>query len=218
MRGSMVPTRTAPGSHHREEVAEMAHVLGVRAMALNEELKGELEIPRLLATINAIIAGYQISVGKTLGKSFTGLTQHLVNEVGDLIVATTNVVDSDSLAKAIERALRESGVARQVEVVEEEPRRLGGRLMRRIRVVVRDSIFRPVYTLLLRKGYSEFPLSPEAVVAASVARSYMQRRRSGARVNVHARIVDDNTLELNVTEISALQDTAAKAPEALATA
>ncbi len=188
-----------------EFAARVVREVDSKSIIVAEEWANELDVARLIETINEIILGYQIAVGKVLGKSFAGLTQQLLNSVGDLLAASVpEAATEEKLPELIKKALKRAGIARSIDVTEEPPRKKAGLLLRRVRVVIRGSLFSPAYRSLLEMGYKEFPLSPEALLAASVARAYIKKRNPAARINVHARLNDEETIEVMVEEVQPL--------------
>ena len=184
--------------------------------AVDEIVKGVGEmdtgwrrLDRVIMALNTIVLGYQVVIGKTLGKSFGGMTQMLLREVGDLL---SDLVDElvggleyseENLAEAIKRSLLETGIAREVEVEELPAEVRHGHRLRRFSVRVRDSIFKPIYQVLVKRGYTEFPLSPEGMLIAAVVLKVLRKSNKDARLNMHAVLPrsDEEHLEIVIEQI-----------------
>ncbi len=167
---------------------------------------------RLIMSINAIVLGYSLAIGKTLGKSFTGMGQLLLNEVGDTLADMVDGIlgeakyTNENLIELIKRGLEESGIARNVVVKEEPPVEKHGAYLRRIRIIIKDSLFKPIYGVLLKRGYREFPLSPEAMLAAAIVRRILREKKKDARLKVRAKLMEDGeTLEIAIEELPSLK-------------
>lgn len=166
-------------------------------------------VDHVIMTVNTIVLGYQVVIGKTLGKSFGGMTQMLLREVGELL---SEVVDNlvggldyseENLAEAIKRSLLETGIAKKVEVEELPAEAKHGRKMRRFRIRIEDSIFKPIYEVLVKKGYVEFPMSPEGMLIAAVVLKVLKKSNKDARVGMHARLPksDEEFMEITIEQI-----------------
>ncbi len=167
---------------------------------------------KLIMSINAIVLGYSLVIGKTLGKSFTGMSQLLLNEVGDTLAEMVDEIvgrasySSENLAELIKRGLEESSIARNVVVEEQPPVEKHGVYLRRFRITIKDSLFKPIYGVLLKRGYQEFPLSPEAMLVAAIVRRILRKKKKDARLKVHAKLMEDGeTLEIAVEELPSLK-------------
>ncbi len=167
----------------------------------------------VINVINLVVMGYQVVIGKVLGKSYGGMTQLLLNEVGDMLSEMVDeltkgklVYDADNLANTIKASLVELGIAKNVEVEELPPEEKHGRMLRRYRVVIKDSLFQPIYRVLLKKGYTEFPMSPEGLLIAAIVRRVLREKQADARVNMKAKLMEDGeTLEVHIEQITPLQ-------------
>ena len=170
-----------------------------RGMAVRDIMKGVGEMDtgwrsteRVLMAVNTIILGYQVVIGKTLGKSFGGMTQMLLREVGDMLSDLVDEIvggldySEEHLAEAIKRSLKETGIAKEVEVEELPAEVKHGRRMRRFRVSIRDSMFKPIYAILVKYGYTEFPLSPEGMLVAAVVLKILRKSNKDAKINMRA--------------------------------
>jgi len=166
----------------------------------------------VINVVNLVVMGYQVVIGKVLGKSYGGMTQLLLNEVGDMLSEMVDeltkgklVYDADNLAETIKASLMELGIASNMEVEELPPEEKHGRVLRRYRVIIRDSLFQPIYRVLLKKGYTEFPMSPEGLLIAAIVRRVLREKQANARVNMKARLMDDGeTLEVYIEQIAPL--------------
>jgi len=170
---------------------------------------GWRSVDRVIMAVNTIVLGYQVVIGKTLGKSFGGMTQMLLREVGELL---SEVVDNlvggldyseENLAEAIKRSLVETGIAKKVEVEELPAEIRHGRKMRRFRIRVEDSLFRPIYEVLVKKGYVEFPMSPEGLLIAAVVLRVLKKSGKDAKVNMKAVLPrsEEEDLEITIEQI-----------------
>ncbi|WP_317895373.1 hypothetical protein [Pyrofollis japonicus] len=167
------------------------------------------DINRVLMTINAIVLGYQVVIGKTLGKSFGGMTQMLLREVGNLL---SDIVDQlvgdieyseEKLVEAIERSLVATGIAKDVKVEELPSEVKHSYVLRRFSIKITDSIFKPIYKVLSKYGYKEFPLSPEGMLVAAVVLKVLKQSNKSAKLNMKARLPtsEDEALEIIVEQI-----------------
>ncbi len=164
----------------------------------------------VIMAVNAILLGYQVVIGKTLGRSFGGMTQMLLREVGDLLSEMVDKLTGDgvkyteeNIKEAIRRSLVETGIAKEVEVEELPPEEKHGALLRRFRVRVKDSMFKPIYQILVQKGFTEFPLSPEGMLIAAVVLRILKKSNKDARLNMKAKLPssDEEDLEIELEEI-----------------
>jgi len=170
---------------------------------------GWRRLDRVIMAMNTIVLGYQVVIGKTLGRSFGGMTQMLLREVGDLLSDLVDQVvegieySEEKLAEAIRRSLLETGIARMVEVEELPAEVRQGRRLRRFRVRVRDSIFAPIYQVLVKRGYTEFPLSPEGMLIAAVVLKALRGSGRDVRLNMRAVLPrsEEEHLEVIVEQI-----------------
>ncbi len=164
----------------------------------------------VIMAVNAILLGYQVVIGKTLGRSFGGMTQMLLREVGDLLSEMVDKLTGDgvkyteeNIKEAIRRSLVETGIAKEVEVEELPPEEKRGALLRRFRIRVKDSMFKPIYQILVQKGFTEFPLSPEGMLIAAVVLRILKKSNKDARLNMKAKLPssDEEDLEVELEEI-----------------
>jgi hypothetical protein len=167
------------------------------------------DMNRILMTINAIVLGYQVVIGKTLGKSFGGMTQMLLREVGDLLSDLVDRLVNDieyseeKLAEAIEKSLVATGIAKEVRVEELPSEVKHGHVSRRFSIKIADSIFKPIYKVLTNHGYKEFPLSPEGMLVAAVILKVLKQSNKNAKLNMKARLPtsEEDALEIIVEQI-----------------
>ena len=164
----------------------------------------------VIMAINAILLGYQVVIGKTLGRSFGGMTQMLLKEVGDLLSEIVDKLTGDgveyteeNIKEAIRRSLVETGIAKEVIIEELPPEEKHGALLRRFRIRVKDSMFKPIYSILVQKGFTEFPLSPEGMLIAAVVLRILKKSNRDARLNMKAKLprADEEDLEIVLEEI-----------------
>lgn len=168
----------------------------------------------VIMAVNAILLGYQVVIGKTLGRSFGGMTQMLLREVGDLLSEMVDKLTGDgvkyteeNIKEAIRRSLVETGIAKEVEVEELPPEEKRGALLRRFRIRVKDSMFKPIYQILVQKGFTEFPLSPEGMLIAAVVLRILKKSNKDARLNMKAKLPssDEEDLEVELEEIRSMK-------------
>ncbi len=164
----------------------------------------------VIMAVNAILLGYQVVIGKTLGRSFGGMTQMLLKEVGDLLSEIVDKLTGDgveyteeNIKEAIRRSLVETGIAKEVIIEELPPEEKHGALLRRFRIRVKDSMFKPIYSILVQKGFTEFPLSPEGMLIAAVVLRILKKSNRDARLNMKAKLprADEEDLEIVLEEI-----------------
>jgi len=142
---------------------------------------------RLAALCNAVILGFQTAVSRVLGRDFRGLTQLLIREVGEMVrLMYGDSLDGAPFSEALARLVLDSGLAREVEVQQQD----GG-----YRVLLRGSVFRPLHRVLQSRGLT-YTLSPEAMIAAALYAAHRRSEAGDGRVDVEARIVDDYTVEV----------------------
>jgi len=168
----------------------------------------------VIMAVNAILLGYQVVIGKTLGRSFGGMTQMLLREVGDLLSEMVDKLTGDgvkyteeNIKEAIRRSLVETGIAKEVEVEELPPEEKRGAPLRRFRIRVKDSMFKPIYQILVQKGFTEFPLSPEGMLIAAVVLRILKKSNKDARLNMKAKLPssDEEDLEVELEEIRSMK-------------
>ena len=140
-----------------------------------------LSTPALEHLASAYIAALQ----RTVGDAGASLTQLMIREFGEELVASTPLPRDPVEAARV--ALTKLGLADEVEVVEEAPGRW--------RLLVRSRLARS-HEKLLARGIRGSNLLPEALVAAAAV-----RRATGARVSVRAEILEPGLVEVTVEEI-----------------
>jgi len=141
-----------------------------------------------VAALNAIALGYQLVISRTLGPSFQGMTQLLVAELGSVLDELFKV-EGGRLEEKLRNTLTRAGMARDVEVSTNGDE---------VRLVIRDSLFSPLYRVLLRRGEREFNMSPEALLAASIVAREATTNGAKPRVAVKTRLLDERTLEVTI--------------------
>ena len=163
----------------------------------------------VINVVNLVVLGDQVVIGKVLGKSYGGMTQLLLNEVGDMLSELVDeltkdklVYNADNLTDTIKASLVELGIAKNVEVEELPPVEKHGKIMKRYRVVIKDSLFKPIYGVLVKKGYREFPMSPEGLLIAAIIRRILRDKQENARVNMRVNLSEDGErLEVIIEQI-----------------
>lgn len=162
-------------------------------------MREKVEIPSGL--INAIIAGYQIALNKTLGAGAAAMTQLLIKEVGDFLEelleeAGFEVHEIKDLKEDIPRSLEMLGISKNVEVeLPENGSKAGDRYI----IKVHDSIFKPTALLLAKKGI-KFTLSPESFIIAAIVRKAIRKVKPDAqvRIKVHPQEKPEDPLVIEV--------------------
>ena len=146
-------------------------------------LKEKIEIPSGL--LNAIIAGYQIALNRTLGAGAAAMTQLLIKDIGDFLEEMLEEIGFEvheikDLKEDIPRAFKMLGISDNVEV--ETPSN-GTNAGDKYVVKIYDSIFKPVARLMAKKGI-KFTLSPESFLAAAIVRKAIRKTRPDAQVKI----------------------------------
>ncbi len=162
-------------------------------------MKEKVEIPSGL--INAIIAGYQIALNKTLGAGTAAMTQLLIKEVGDFLEELLEEIGFEvheikDLKEDIPRSLEMLGISKNVEVeLPENGSKSGDRYI----IKVHDSIFKPTALLLAKKGI-KFTLSPESFIIAAIVRKAIRKIRPDAqvRIKIHPQEKPEDPLVIEV--------------------
>ncbi len=162
-------------------------------------MKEKVEIPSGL--INAIIAGYQIALNKTLGAGAAAMTQLLIKEVGDFLEELLEEIGFEvheikDLKEDIPRSLEMLGISKNVEVeLPENGSKSGDRYI----IKVHDSIFKPTALLLAKKGI-KFTLSPESFIIAAIVRKAIRKVRPDAqvRIKIHPQEKPEDPLVIEV--------------------
>ncbi|MEB3861068.1 MAG: hypothetical protein GSR84_02465 [Desulfurococcales archaeon] len=162
-------------------------------------LAEKIEIPSGL--INAIIAGYQIALNKTLGAGAAAMTQLLIKDIGDFLEDMLEEIgfevhEISDLKQDIPKAFKMLGISDDVEV--EIPSN-GANSGDKYIIKIKDSIFKPVARLLAKKGI-KFTLSPESFLAAAIVRKAIRKTRPDAqvRIKVHPQKDPDDPLVIEV--------------------
>lgn len=140
-------------------------------------LSEKIEIPSGL--INAIVAGYQIALSKTLGAGAAAMTQLLIKHVGDFLEEMLEEIgfevhNVEDLAKDLPEAFKMLGISDDVEVEASDGKYI---------IKINDSIFKPVARMLYKKGI-KFTLSPESFIAAAIVRKAIRKKDPNAQVRV----------------------------------
>ncbi len=135
--------------------------------------------------INAIIAGYQIALNKTLGSGAAAMTQLLIKNIGDFLEEMLEgegfeIHAIEDLKKDLPEAFKRLGISDKVKV--ELPGN-GSTSGDKYLVKIYDSIFKPAARLLAKKGI-KFTLSPESFLAAAIIRKAVRKVRPGAQVKI----------------------------------
>jgi len=146
-------------------------------------LTEKIEVPSGL--INAIVAGYQIALNRTLGQGAAAMTQLLLKDIGDFLEEMMEEVgfevhDIKDLKEDIPRAFKMLGISDKVEVeIPEDGSGAGDKYV----IKIHDSIFKPVAVLLAKKGI-KFTLSPESFIAAAIVRKAIRKVKPDAQVRI----------------------------------
>ncbi len=135
--------------------------------------------------INAIIAGYQIALNRTLGSGSAAMTQLLIKDVGEFLEEMLEEIGFEvheikDLKEDIPKAFKMLGISNNVEVETPED---GADQGDKYVIKIHDSVFKPVSMLLAKKGIA-FTLSPESFVAAAIVRKAIRKVRPNAQVRV----------------------------------
>ncbi len=180
----------------REEIIE--EVKDLLESISNEEWVGASRIKQLM---NAIVLGYSIAFEKALGAGLTAMGQLLISEVGDVLSEMVDQLlgaeqleySDENRTEIIKSALVKLGIARTVEVESNNDHH---------RIFISDSIFHPVHVILAKKGYSEFPLSPEGFLCAAIVRKVLKEANSNKQVQITTKLsTDGKTLSIEIKEI-----------------
>ena len=151
--------------------------------------------------INAIIAGYQIALNKTLGSGSAAMTQLLIKDIGDFLEEMLEDVGFEvheikDLKEDIPKAFRMLGISDNVEVeLPSDGEKAGDKYV----IKIHDSIFKPVAVLLAKKGI-KFTLSPESFIAAAIVRKAIRKVKPDAqvRIKVHPQEKPEDPLVIEV--------------------
>ncbi len=147
-------------------------------------LKDKLQIPSGL--LNAIIAGYQIALNKTLGSGAAAMTQLLIKDIGDFLEEMLENVGFEiheirELKYDVPRAFKMLGISDNVEV--EIPSGSGTVEKDKYVIKIYDSIFKPAARFLATKGI-KFTLSPESFLAAAIIRKAIRKTKPNAQIKI----------------------------------
>ncbi len=146
-------------------------------------LSEKIEIPSGL--LNAIVAGYQIALNRTLGAGAAAMTQLLIKDIGEFLENMLEEIgfevhDIKDLKEDIPEAFKMLGISDNVEVeVPSDGEEAGSKYV----IKIHDSIFKPVAVLLAKKGI-KFTLSPESFIAAAIVRKAIRKVKPDAQVKV----------------------------------
>ena len=162
-------------------------------------LEEKISIPSGL--LNAIIAGYQIALNRTLGTGSAAMTQLLIKDIGDFLEEMLEEIGFEvhaikDLKVDIPKAFKMLGISENVEVeVPQDGADSGDKYI----IKIHDSIFKPVAMLLAKKGIT-FTLSPESFIAAAIVRKAIRKVRPDAqvRVKVHPQKKPEDPLVIEV--------------------
>ncbi len=180
----------------REEIVE--EVKNLFEYTSNEEW---VDASRIKQLMNAIVVGYSIAFEKALGSGLTAVGQLLISEVGDVLSEMVDQLlgaeqlkySDENRTEIIKSALVKLGIARTVEVESSNNRH---------KILISDSIFHPVHMILAKKGYSEFPLSPEGFLCAAIVRKVLREANSNKQVQITTKLpTDGKTLSIEINEI-----------------
>ena len=145
--------------------------------------------------VNLILLGYQLALIQVLGKSAGAMAQLLISKLGDKLSESLQV-EAQSLEEAIKKLFKETGLANDVEFKQVDEKTY--------EIIVKDSAFKELHDMLKKEGLNDFPLSPEAMLAASIIRKYLRHYGDGKeRVVVKTQFVDDS-LKIIVKQIRSL--------------
>jgi hypothetical protein len=102
---------------------------------------------------------------------------------------------------------KELGIAKDVRVERLEDATKYGCKLVRYKVELYDSFYKPVHKVLVSRGLTEYPLSPEALLAAALLRKKLRETQKDARVKVTAKLPQSKNepLTLIIEQILPLQ-------------
>ncbi|WP_457550247.1 hypothetical protein [Archaeoglobus sp.] len=166
------------------------------------------DVNKVTSLMNTLVAGYSIALEKVLGNYAGAMTQLLLTEVGDVLSAMVDEIlgceqlsyESENRTVLIEKALKELGIAKDVKVISETSDE-----HEKHKILIKDSIFYPVHRILVDRGLREFPLSPEGLLCAAIARRVLREKKGGdvkSRVVVNTLLpVEDRTLIIEIKQV-----------------
>ncbi len=146
-------------------------------------LSEKIEIPSGL--LNAVIAGYQIAINKTLGSGAAAMTQLLIRDIGDFLEDLLEDIGFElheikDLKEDIPRAFKMLNISDNVEVeIPGNGTNVGDKYI----IKIYDSVFKPAARLLAAKGI-KFTLSPESFLAAAIVRKAIRKVKPGSQVRI----------------------------------
>ncbi|MCE4616557.1 MAG: hypothetical protein F7C09_05810 [Aeropyrum sp.] len=162
-------------------------------------LKENITVPSGL--INAVIAGYQIALTKTLGRGSAAMTQLLIRDIGQVLEEMLEELgfvprEIKDLGEDMSKAFKMLGISDNVEVIIP-----GDGVEKDAKYVIKiyDSVFKPAARLLYKKGIT-FTLSPESFLAAALVRAAIRKVKPDAQVKikVNPQKSPDEPLEIEV--------------------
>ncbi len=190
-------------------LVEEGYGVSDQAKDLLEGVNGEWrDMSKMVPLMNAIVTGYSVALAKALGTGAAAMSQLLIREVGDILSEMVDQIlgnkqlefNVENRTELIKSALLEMGIAKAVEVESE-----GAENEERHRIMISDSVFHPTHMILINRGYTEFPLSPEGFLCAAIIRRVLREKEGGnvnAQVSVNTKLpVDGKTLVVEVKEI-----------------
>jgi len=151
--------------------------------------------------LNAIIAGYQIALNRTLGSGSAAMTQLLIKDIGEYLEEMLEEIGFEvhevkDLREDIPKAFKMLGISDNVEVeIPEDGAESGDKYI----IKIHDSIFKPVAVMLAKKGI-KFTLSPESFIAAAIVRKAVRKMKPDAqvRVKIHPQKSPEDPLVIEV--------------------
>ena len=162
-------------------------------------MKENITVPSGL--INAVIAGYQIALTKTLGRGSAAMTQLLIRDIGQVLEEMLEELgfvprEIKDLGEDMSKAFKMLGISDNVEVIIH-----GDGVEKDAKYVIKiyDSVFKPAARLLYKKSIT-FTLSPESFLAAALVRAAIRRVTPDAQVKikVNPQKSPDEPLEVEV--------------------
>ncbi len=169
---------------------------------MSEELTLAEKITVPSGLINAIIAGYQVALTKTLGKGSMAMTQLLIRDIGEVLEhlledAGFRLHEISDLREDLKKAFSMLGISDNVVV--ETPNN-GANQGDKYVIKIYDSVFKPVARLLEKKGIP-YTLSPESFIAAAIVRMAIRKIKPDAqvRITVRPQKTPDDPLVVEVT-------------------
>ncbi len=145
--------------------------------------------------VNLILFAYQMALIKTIGKSAGAMAQLLISELGDLLSKSLEV-EAQSLEEAIKKLFKETGLANDVEFKQVDEKTY--------EVIVKDSAFKELHEMLKKEGLKDFPLSPEAMLVASIIRKYLRHYGDGRERVLVKTSFEGDYLKITVKQLKSL--------------